>query len=114
MAAYTDIFIDQGSAYTATIPVFATNGVPLNLAAYAGRGQIRKSYTSSTAVDFDVQIVDAENGQVRIRLTPQQTAGMKPGRYVFDIEIYTPALPENDVIRISEGQVTITPRVTRP
>jgi hypothetical protein len=113
MAFYTDIIIDQGSAFNATIPVLALNNFPLDLTLYSGRGQIRRNYSASTAVNFTVEILEPEtSGQVRISLTPTQTADMKAGRYVFDIEVYTEN--DNDVIRVIEGQVTINPRVTRP
>jgi hypothetical protein len=111
MAFYTDIIIDQGSAFNATIPVLALNNFPLDLTLYSGRGQIRRNYSASTAVNFTVEILEPEtSGQVRISLTPTQTADMKAGRYVFDIEVYTEN--DNDVIRVIEGQVTINPRVT--
>ena len=59
-----------------------------------------------------IAVGDSVNGLVRISLTPAQTAAMKAGRYVFDIEVYTE--DDVDVIRVIEGQVTITPRATHP
>lgn len=113
MAFYTDIIIDQGSAYNATLPVLTLNNLPLDLTGYMGRGQIRRNYNATLAVNFLVEVQgDPEDGLVRISLTPAQTSGMKAGRYVFDIEVYT--ANDNDVIRVIEGQVTITPRATRP
>jgi hypothetical protein len=113
MAFYTDIIIDQGSAYNVTVPVLTLNNLPLDLTEYNGRGQIRRNYNATLAVDFLVQVYgDPTDGLVRISLTPAQTAAMKAGRYVFDIEVYTEN--DNDVIRVIEGQVTITPRATQP
>jgi hypothetical protein len=37
---------------------------------------------------------------------------MRDGRYVYDIEIVHTIL--GTVIRVVEGQVTVTPRATRP
>jgi hypothetical protein len=113
MAFYTDIIIDQGSAYNVTIPVLALNNLPLDLTNYMGRGQIRRNYNATLAVDFLVQVFgDPADGLIRVSLTPAQTSSMKAGRYVFDIEVYT--ANDNDVIRVIEGQVTITPRATKP
>lgn len=113
MAFYTDIIIDQGSAYNATLPVLTLNNLPLDLTLYSGRGQIRRNYKSSIAVDFLVEIYgDPKDGLIRISLSPAQTANMKDGRYVFDIEVYTE--DDLDVIRVIEGQVTVTPRATQP
>ena len=110
MAQYSDITIDQGSTYIGRIPVVDSNKLPVDLTAYEARGQIRRSYTSINAVSFNTLIDDPESGVVTISLSPQETADMRPGRYVFDVEIYT--ADESDVIRISEGQVEVTPRAT--
>jgi hypothetical protein len=37
---------------------------------------------------------------------------MRDGRYVYDIEIVHATL--GTVIRVVEGQITVTPRATRP
>jgi hypothetical protein len=111
MALYTDITVDQGSTYSGRIPVVGANGLPVNLTGYFVRGQIRRSYSSLTSIAFTCSIEDPLTGVVFINLSPQQTALIKPGRYVFDVEIYN--ADESDVIRISEGQVDVTPRVIR-
>ena len=111
MATYSDIFIDQGTSYASTIDVFDPNGLPLNLTDYSARGQIRKTYASANAIDFTTNINDPETGKVHISLTAAQTRVMKPGRYVYDVEIYNSG---GNVIRISEGQVEISPATTRP
>lgn len=113
MAQYTDITIDQGSSYSGKIPVVGVNKLAVNLSGFSARGQIRKSYSSSSAVLFNTEIDEnPATGIVYISLTPDQTSSMKSGRYVFDVEIYND--DESNVIRISEGQVTVTPRVTKP
>jgi hypothetical protein len=111
MAQYSDVFIDQGSSYSATIPVLKSNGLPLDLSGYIARGQIRRNYTSSAYIDFIAAIVDAEGGLITISLTPAQTASLKPGRHMFDVEVAT--VGDLDVKRVSEGQIHITPRVTQ-
>lgn len=112
MAQYTDITIDQGSTYSGKIPVVGSNKLPVDLSNYSARGQIRRSYASSTSVSFSTSIEEPTSGIVFINLTPAQTGAMKPGRYVFDVEIYNE--DESDVIRICEGQAEITPRATHP
>lgn len=110
MALYNDLIVDQGSNYNGKIPVFSKNGLPIDITGFSSRGQIRKNHMSLTAIDFTTQIDNPELGEVFISLTPEQTSLMKPGRYVFDVEIYND--DESNVIRIAEGQVEVTPRVT--
>ena len=111
MAQYTDITIDQGSTYTGKIPVVGANKLPVDLTGFNARGQIRRSYSSLTSVNFMTSIDEPVSGEIYISLTPTQTAEMRPGRYVFDVEIYNG--DESDVIRVCEGQAEITPRATK-
>jgi hypothetical protein len=113
MASYTDIFIDQGSTYSSTIDVSDKNGFPFDLTDYSSRGQIRRSYHSQTAIDFVTSIIQPDDiGKVSISLSAAVTREMKAGRYVYDIEVFNDET--EDVIRISEGQVEISPASTKP
>tara|TARA_R110000764_G_scaffold217024_1_gene304060 strand:- start:1218 stop:1556 length:339 start_codon:yes stop_codon:yes gene_type:complete len=110
MATYANIFIDQGSDFSFTVDLSTTVGL-LDLTSYTARGQIRKSYTSSTSVDFDISI-NVSDPELTCSLTAAQTTLLKYGRYVYDIEILSgddPAI----VTRVVEGQVDVTPRVSR-
>jgi hypothetical protein len=110
MATYSDIFIDQGTSYASTIDVFDPNGLPLNLTNYSARGQIRKTYASANAINFTTNMNQAALGKVTILLTATQTRAMKPGRYVYNIEVYNDG---GHVVRISEGQIEINPTTIR-
>jgi len=108
MATYSNLFIYQGSDFNFSVDL-ATEGASVNLAGYSARGQIRKSYTSSTATDFIITIDDSDT--LSASLTAAQTGALKPGRYVYDIEILSgDATPI--VTRVVEGQIDVTPRVT--
>ena len=108
MATYSNLFIDQGSDFNFSVDL-ATEGASVNLAGYSARCQIRKSYTSSTATDFSITINDSDT--LSASLTAAQTGALKPGRYVYDIEILSgDATPI--VTRVVEGQIDVTPRVT--
>jgi hypothetical protein len=111
MATYSDIFIDQGSTYFSTINVKNSNGLPYILTGYSARGQIRKTYSSLTAINFVTSINVPSSGNVSVSLTSTQTRAMKPGRYVYDVEIYNSG---GGVLRIAEGQVEISPAATKP
>lgn len=108
MATYSNLYIDQGSDFSFSVDL-ATEGASVNLTEYSSRGQIRKSYTSSTATDFSITIDDLDT--LSASLTAAQTSALKPGRYVYDIEILSgDATPI--VTRVVEGQIVVTPRVT--
>jgi hypothetical protein len=109
MATYSNLFIDQGSDFNFSVDLTSAAG-SVDLTSYTGRGQLRKSYTSSTAVDFTISI-DVANSEVNASLTAAQTAAIKPGRYVYDVEILSGAATPI-ITRVLEGQIDVTPRVT--
>lgn len=108
MATVQNIVIDQGTTYSFSFNVTNADGSAKNLSDYTTTAQIRKSYYTSTKVDFTAVNVDAE-GEITISLTAAQTAELKAGRYVYDIEIAS----ASETLRVLEGIVTVTPEVTR-
>ena len=109
MAVYANLLVDQGSDFTADISVVNDAG-SVDISSYTYRGQIRKTYMSSTAVDFYTSTTNPSDGQLTISLSAAQTSGMKAGRYVYDVEIVDGI---GNVTRVIEGQLEVTPRVTR-
>jgi hypothetical protein len=107
MAVKIPIVVDQGTTFSSEIELTDQDGDPLDVTNMAARGQIRKHYTSSTATDFACSLA---NGMLIISLTSGQTANLIAGRYVYDIELVDGA---NNVHRLFEGVVTVTPEVTR-
>jgi hypothetical protein len=109
MATYKNLFIDQGSDFNVTIDLSPIVG-SLVLTNYTGRGQVRKTYNSSAKTDFLVTL-DSVNKELLCNLTSEKTGALKPGRYVYDLEILSPD-STSIITRVIEGQVEVTPRVT--
>jgi|TARA_B100001094_G_scaffold263767_1_gene265514 hypothetical protein len=110
MAVYSNIVIDQGADYSAAVDVTDSDGDAVDLTGHTAAGQIRKTYSSSTKVDFAVTFASPRTtGTLNLGLTNAQTVAMKAGRYVYDIEITNGAGVKT---RVLEGQVEITPGVT--
>jgi hypothetical protein len=110
MATYSNIYIDQGSTYSSIIDVLDANGLPTDLTDYFVRGQMRRTYNSTLFYDFILDIPNPTNGKIVISLSNNISATLKPGRYVYDIEIVHSTL--GDVRRVAEGQVDVSPSVT--
>jgi len=107
MALKANIVIDQGTTFASDISILDENEDPIDLTGYLARGQIRKTYTSTTAVNFTTALAE---GVLVLSLTANQTANIVSGRYVYDVELVDTT---NTVVRILEGIVTITPEVTK-
>lgn len=110
MAAITNFYIDAGSSFGAIITCKGSDGNPLNLNEYTVASQIRKSYASSTAYNFNAAIYAAGGGKIRLSLNPDETSAIKPGRYLYDVEITSLT---GEKLRVSEGLVIITPQITQ-
>ena len=112
MAAGTYNFtLEQGSTFSRQITV-QENSSALNLTGYTARMQMRSTHDSSSiALTFTTTIANpATQGKVNLIATATQTAAVEEGIYVYDLEFESSA---GNVTRILEGQVTVTPEVTR-
>jgi hypothetical protein len=111
MAIYSNLSVDQGTTFSVEIDVTDSDGDALNLIGYTVEGQIRKTYTSSTATSFTSSVLNSTGGTVKIELSAVSTNAMKAGRYVYDVEITKTST--NEVTRIVEGQIEVRAGVTR-
>ena len=111
MAIIANLFIDQGTDYSIVVDCTDVSGEVLDLTGYTAAAQIRKTYSSTTAVNFTVSVRSpATAGILDVSLTNAQTNAMKAGRYVYDIEITSSGGIKDRVI---EGQLEIMPGVTQ-
>lgn len=114
MAVSYNLFVEQGADFYHELFVYDDDGDLLNLTGYEARAQFRRSYRSETATDFDIEIGDQEvvenRGKIILRLEDADSMELRPGRYVYDLEIESTA---GNVIRVVEGIVTLSPNVTR-
>jgi hypothetical protein len=111
LAEFVELEIDAGATFSTEITISEDNGLGKNLANYSVVSQLRKSYYSSTATDFTIDVTDQANGVFTMEISAANTANLRAGRYVFDVELEN----NNDgtVTRIFEGIVTVLPNVTR-
>jgi hypothetical protein len=110
-AANHNLTIDQGSDFALDL-VVSEAGVVKNLTGYSARAQMR-STKSATAISatFTCTITNATGGVVKIELPNATSSAISPGKYYYDLELYT----NNNVIvaRLMQGTVILTPEVTR-
>lgn len=110
MADFVELTIEQGATFNTEVTINDANGLPKNLTGYTVRSQIRKSYYSTTAINFSIVISFPVGGIITMGLSAQTTANISPGRYVHDTIIEETST--GIVTRIFEGIATVLPRVT--
>ena len=111
MAAYvSNIVVDIGANFDQSFNLETNANAPLNLTGYTGAAKLKKSAaTSKTAADFVVSFPDPLEGQLKISLGSTITAGLKPGRYVYDILLTDSSLVKQ---RVVEGSAIVTAGIT--
>jgi len=110
MAAVSNLYIDQGTTYSVTITVTNDAATARNLTGYSARSQLRKSFYTTSNTAFTVAINNPSEGEIDLSLTASQTANIKAGRYVYDVELVSNT---NAVERIVEGIITVYPEATK-
>ena len=102
--------LEQGSTFNREITV-QENNQALNLTGYSARMQMRSTHDSSTiALTFTASVSNAAQGKIQLSASATNTAAVEEGMYVYDLEIESGS---SGVTRLLEGQVTVTPEVTR-
>jgi len=110
MAIKSNLVIDQGSSFSATLTVTDVNNDPIDLTSYTAAAELRKWYTSNSSVSFSTSSGNS-SGQITLSLDYVTTGSLDSGRYVYDVELTDTTA--NSVYRVIEGIVTVTPQVTR-
>jgi hypothetical protein len=111
MAVYANLFMDQGTDFRTTINLEGGTGAAFDITDYDILAQMRKSYSSNKSYDFDANVNDGENGVAILEMTAATTNAIKPGRYVYDVQVKS---PQGVYYRVVEGQIEVSPAVSRP
>lgn len=115
MAQYEDITIDQGADFAFELHLVNKDGNPKDLTDHIVSGVMKRTYAASESVPFSTVISSPlTNGIVTLSLSNTQTDDLKPGKYVFDVELSYDDSDSNTIIeRILEGKASVTPSVTK-
>lgn len=105
--AYLDI--DQGSDFNTIMELETDQSTPIDLTQCQVYSQFRKSYGSTTAYTFDASIIDAPGGKLKLSLSGEVSSSIRPGRYLYDVEIVSSV----SKTRVVEGILTINPEITK-
>ena len=111
MASILNQVIDQGTTFSKQITVYETDGTTIqNLTGYTVASQLRKNYTSTAYTTINATNNSPTSGIIIMSLTATQTAALKSGRYVYDLQI---TAADGTVTRVIEGVITLRPEVTK-
>jgi len=107
MAVKTNLVIDQGADFNSSFTFTDDTDELIDFTSYTANSQIRKTYASTTAYNFQVNL--ANNGVITLSMNSASTSTLSAGRYVYDLEVEYGGIRS----RLVEGIVIVTPQVTR-
>lgn len=104
-----DLIINQKASFQATF-IVKDGGTVVDLTNYTVVAKYKQTFQipDSQATVMSATITNAIAGEITISLTPQQTAVLQQGKYVYDV-----AITDNSgfKIRIVEGVMRVSPGV---
>jgi len=116
MAVAYDTTINQGADWYINFVYEDTDtGTPINITNYTAALQLRSlpsdttTALSLTSPSGGITITGA-SGLIEVHATAVQTGAIVAGYYYYDCEITSPA---NVVTRLIQGQILVSPQVTR-
>lgn len=119
MAQQRDLTVDRGSDVAIELHLVEEDNTPKDLTGFFASGKIKKNYNTTDSdqiFDFSVSYGSPLGaGIINLLLDRQVTDLMKPGRYVYDVELRNSDTIDSSttIERILEGKINVTPSVTR-
>ena len=112
MAVYvSNITIEQGFDFDTSFQLEDTRSNEfLNLVGAATTAMLRKHSAAKNKVSFISKVADPDTGIISISLSAANTVSLKPGRYVYDVQIITSGGRKYKAI---EGNALVRSGVTR-
>lgn len=111
-----DLTIYQGQTFICHLLWKDGQGIPINLTGYSARSEWRRSsrsqdilYSLSSKEDNGIQ-VDGDSGRILLTIPADVSSGFKFRNAVYDLELINPS---GEVTRLIEGEVIVSPEVTR-
>ena len=109
-----NLTLSQGATWNVSMTYTNADGDPIDLTTYSARMQARTSYEAANAIldlsDGDGIILGGTAGGVTISVSAGTTATIPAAQYVYDLELVSAS---NEVTRLIEGTLIVTPEVTR-
>lgn len=112
-AAKSNFKLEEGATWTKVLEWKNEDLTPIDLTGFTARMQIRKSYSTATALhtltSSDGITLDGPTGTITLNIPAATSVGWKKGRYVYDLEVYT----GDTTVRLLQGTLEVVPEATK-
>jgi hypothetical protein len=105
-----NLIIDKGTDFEATFNVFEPSSEVATFSNFVGTCKIRKYPSSPTSISCQV-IITAATGEIKIRMTKQNTLLLSNGRNYYDV-ILTSTI-DSSTFKVVEGTIIVNDTVSK-
>lgn len=109
-AIQLNLYVEAGATFNRSLVYTNDDGSLYDLTDFTGELQVRETVSSSTAALTVEPTIDVETATISWEFTATQTSTLTETNYVYAMELYG---PDDLVIRLIEGVVTVSPEVVR-
>jgi hypothetical protein len=109
-AIQLNLYVEAGATFERSLIYTNDDGSLFDLTGFTAELQVRESVTSDSVTLAVTPTIDPETAAISWTFSATQTASLTLARYVYALELYG---PDDLVIRLIEGAVTVSPEVVR-
>lgn len=114
IAATHHLILDRAATWSKVLTIRDNAGDPVDVSAATFFGQIRREFAKQPAALFAFAFTtDGSNGEVRITFTAAQSMLLKPGRGVYEYDIFM-YFDDTAPKRLIAGKVTVAGNISVP
>ena len=104
-----NLTFNAGEDFREDLELISAGGGPVDLTGYSAASHMRKHTDNKKFTAITVGITSAADGKLRLSLTDAQTAGLTPGRHVYDVLL---TKPSGSKLIAVEGSVLVRPGIS--
>lgn len=108
MAIRANLSLDQGSDFYMSFNILDDNNLPIDISDYTAVSQMRQHFSSIGYYSFDVETTSS--GELILTMGSEVTDTIKPGRYVYDVEL---TATDGKKSRVVQGIVFVSAQVSK-
>ena len=110
--ATQNLIVEQGTTFERLLKFYTSVDLEsrMDLTGYTLRSQARDSWGAPLRIEIDLEITDAENGEVKMTISPEQTVSLNPAVYYWDLLLVAPS---GKVSKYIKGSLQVLPTQTK-
>jgi hypothetical protein len=110
MAIQLNLYVEAGATFDRSLVYRNPDKTLFDFTGYTAKLQVRETISSANAAITVIPEIDVEAATLTWRFSATQTSALTKSTYIYAMELYA---PDETVIRLLEGQITVSPEVVK-